>query len=395
MMHPVLHTLLYEYAAYACFLMVWAVHFCTALSYRRVARLVRKAQADGKATETATEEPISVILTAHNQAEALRRNLPAILEQEYDEFEVVVVNDASTDDTEDVLTQLELAYPHLRHTFTPADARYVSHKRLSLTLGIKSARHEWLLLTEADCRPLTPYWLRSMSRHFGPDIQMVLGYANYERDKRGLSHKAVFFNLFHQMQYLPWAMRHKAYRCSPDNLAYRKSLFMSHQGFASDVSLLEGATELLANRHSTNTNTAVALSPEAKIECALPVSAKQWRLKRTYYMETRRHFKGTFRYRLCFNLKQCVVPLFYLAAAAAAGWGAWHRQWIAVSVVAALTLLLCALKSVWFSRSARSLGERSYLLSFWWYELRLHVWHAYSLANHLFAPRNIFRRKPF
>ncbi len=395
MMHAVLHTLLYEYAAYACFLMVWAVHFCTALSYRRVARLVRQAQADGKATETATEEPISVILTAHNQAEALRRNLPAILEQEYDEFEVVVVNDASTDDTEDVLTQLELAYPHLRHTFTPADARYVSHKRLSLTLGIKSARHEWLLLTEADCRPLTPYWLRSMSRHFGPDIQMVLGYANYERDKRGLSHKAVFFNLFHQMQYLPWAMRHKAYRCSPDNLAYRKSLFMSHQGFASDVSLLEGATELLANRHSTNTNTAVALSPEAKIECALPVSAKQWRLKRTYYMETRRHFKGTFRYRLCFNLKQCVVPLFYLAAAAAAGWGAWHRQWIAVGVVAALTLLLCALKSVWFNRSARALGERSYLLSFWWYELRLHVWHAYSLASHLFAPRNIFRRKPF
>lgn len=395
MMHPVLHTLLYEYAAYACFLMVWAVHFCTALSYRRVARLVRQAQADGKATETATEEPISVILTAHNQAEALRRNLPAILEQEYDEFEVVVVNDASTDDTEDVLTQLELAYPHLRHTFTPADARYVSHKRLSLTLGIKSACHEWLLLTEADCRPLTPYWLRSMSRHFGPDIQMVLGYANYERDKRGLSRKAVFFNLFHQMQYLPWAMRHKAYRCSPDNLAYRKSLFMSHQGFASDVSLLEGATELLVNRHSTNTNTAVALSPEAKIECALPVSAKQWRLKRTYYMETRRHFKGTFRYRLCFNLKQCVVPLFYLAAAAAAGWGAWHRQWIAVGVVAVLTLLLCALKSVWFNRSARALGERSYLLSFWWYELRLHVWHAYSLANHLFAPRNIFRRKPF
>ena len=190
-------------------------------------------------------------------------------------------------------------------------------------------------------------------------------------------------------------MRHKAYRCSPDNLAYRKSLFMSHQGFASDVNLLEGATELLVNRHSTNTNTAVALSPEAKIECALPVSAKQWRLKRTYYMETRRHFKGTFRYRLCFNLKQCVVPLFYLAAAAAAGWGAWHRQWIAVGVVAVLTLLLCALKSVWFNRSARALGERSYLLSFWWYELRLHVWHAYSLANHLFAPRNIFRRKPF
>ena len=394
MMHAVLHTLLYEYAAYACFLMVWAVHFCTALSYRRVARLVRH-QTGEKATETATEEPISVILTAHNQADALRRNLPAILEQEYDEFEVVVVNDASTDDTEDVLTQLELAYPHLRHTFTPADARYVSHKRLSLTLGIKSARHEWLLLTEADCRPLTPYWLRSMSRHFGPDIQMVLGYANYERNKRGLSRKSVFFNLFHQMQYLPWAMRHKAYRCSPDNLAYRKSLFMSHQGFASDVSLLEGATELLVNRHSTTTNTAVALSPEAKIECVLPVSAKQWRLKRTYYMETRRHFKGTFRYRLCFNLKQCVVPLFYLAAAAAAGWGAWHKQWIAVGVVAALTLLLCALKSVWFNRSARALGERSYQLSFWWYELRLHVWHAYSLASHLFAPRNIFRRKPF
>lgn len=384
-----------EYAACACFLLVWAVHFCTALSYRRMARLVRQNDSDDGEWKAREDTPVSVVLMAHNQADALRRNLPAILEQEYNTFEVIVVNNASTDGTEDVLKELELTYPHLRHTFTPAGARYVSQKRLSLTLGIKSARYEWLLLTEADSRPLTPYWLRSMSHHFGPDIQMVLGYANYEPVKNRLMRKALFFNLFHQMQYLPWVLRHKAYRCHPSNLAYRKSLFMSHQGFASDVNLLEGAAELLVNRHSTKMNTAVELSPESRIACDRLGTGKQWRLKRLYYMETRRHFRNTFVYRLSFNLKQSVVPLFYAVVAAAAGWTAWQRQWVIMGAIVFLTLLLCLLKSVWFNRSVRALGERPYTLSFLWYEWRLHVWHAYSLACYLFAPRNIFRRKPF
>ena len=95
--------------------------------------------------------PLSVILCARNEAENLRKILPAILEQDYPQFEVIVINDASTDDTEDILGVMEEKYPHLYHSFTPESARYISHKKLALTLGIKASKHDWLVFTETNC----------------------------------------------------------------------------------------------------------------------------------------------------------------------------------------------------------------------------------------------------
>ena len=291
-MYPLI-TFLLENAAYAGFALTWAAHFCTARSYKRTARMVEQQETEAQSSDSRPKEAISVVIATHNQADALRSNLPRILEQEYERFEVIVVNNASTDDTEDVLKTLELKYANLHHTFTPSGARHISHKRLSLTIGIKAAQYEWLLLTEPDSRPCSPHWLSIMAGHFHDGIQIVLGYANYMPDKRLLSRKTIFFNLFHQMQYLPWATRHKAYRCNPANIAYRKSLFMAHKGFADDINLIGGVTELLVNRHSCVGNTAVSLHPDSKVECEDMTSGKQWRLKRTFYMETRRHFKKT------------------------------------------------------------------------------------------------------
>ena len=357
--------------------------------------MVRQQETETQTSDSRPKEAISVVIATHNQADALRRNLPRILEQEYERFEVIVVNDASTDDTEDILKTLELKYANLHHTFTPSGARHISHKRLSLTIGIKAAQYEWLLLTEPDSHPCSPHWLSTMAEHFHDGVQIVLGYANYMPDKRLLSRKAIFFNLFHQMQYLPWATRHKAYRCNPANIAYRKSLFMAHKGFADDINLIGGVTELLVNRHSRIGNTAVSLHPDSKVECESMTSGKQWRLKRTFYMETRRHFKKTWRYRLTFNLKQAVVPLFYCATALSLGWSVWRQQWAATAIISLLFVLLCVCKTVWFNRSARALGERPYRLSFLWYEMRLLGWHACSWMDYRTAPRTRFYRKAF
>lgn len=384
-----------EHAAYAGFLLTWAAHFFTALSYKRIARIVKQQQPGTPVAEHAPAEPISVVVVAHNQADALRRNLPLVLGQDYDNFEVIVVNNASNDDTEDVLKALELEYSNLHHTFTPAGARYISHKRLSLTIGIKAAQYEWVVLTEPDSRPCSPRWLSTMAGHFRDDIELVLGYANYAPEPKALCRKAAFFNLFHQMQYLPWAMRHKAYRCNPANVALRKSFFMAHKGFADDVNLIGGAMELFVNRHSRPSHTAVSLHPDGKVWCESVASGKQWRIKRSFYMETRRHFKKTWAYRLSFNLKQAIVPLFYLATALAAGWSVWQQQWVATGIISALFLLLCICKAVWFRRSARALGEPFSLLSFLWGEMRLHAWHARSWADYLAAPRSRFYRKAF
>lgn len=388
-------TVLLENAAYAGFTLAWAVHFFTARSYGRLARLMRKQKSEAKEANLPHEVPASVVIAAHNQAEQLRRNLPAILEQDYGEYEVIVVNNASTDDTEDVLKTLELKYPHLHHTFTPDSARHISHKRLSLTIGFKSAQHDWVVLTEADCRPVSSSWLKSLSRQFLPDTQIVLGYANYADRRNRLARKTIFFSLFHQMHYLPWATRHKAYRGNPANVAYRKDLFMSHKGFAGDINLISGAVELLVNRHSNADNTRVSLASETKVVRENIEPARLWRQKRMYYMETRRHFRKKWLYRRAFDLKQDTPSLFYLLTAAALAWSILQEEWIATGIVAFFFLLLMIWKTVQFNRSCRAIGERPYYFGLWWYELRIVWWHTCSALAYLFAPRRQFRRKAF
>ena len=127
--------------------------------------------------------PISVIICAREESENLRRNLGAVLEQDYPLFEVIVINDGNTDESEDYLTILEEKYPHLYHSFVPDSSRYISRKKLAVTLGIKASKYEWLVFTNANCMPQSNQWLRLMARNFTSRTQVVLGYSGYERGK--------------------------------------------------------------------------------------------------------------------------------------------------------------------------------------------------------------------
>lgn len=137
--------------------------------------------------------PVSVIICAREESENLRRNLTAVLEQDYPQFEVIVINDGDTDESEDYLTLLEEKYPHLYHSFVPDSSRYISRKKLAVTLGIKASKYDWLVFTEANCQPQSNQWLRLLARNFTSRTQVVLGYSGYERG-RGWLHKRIAFD---------------------------------------------------------------------------------------------------------------------------------------------------------------------------------------------------------
>ena len=147
--------------------------------------LYRKLYLHSKKTSKETDTPpLSVILVAKDSASDLKKNLPAILEQDYPEFEVIVIYDQSSDDEcEDVLKLFKDKYPNLHHSFIPDSARYISHKKLGITMGIKASHHEWLVFTEPNCRPSSNQWLRKMASNFTPTTDIVLGYSNYEKTK--------------------------------------------------------------------------------------------------------------------------------------------------------------------------------------------------------------------
>ena len=139
-------------------LLIWILAIIPAYQYGQLGRSLQKIDKKLDAVEEDLP-PLTVVIAAHNQAPALRRHLPVILNQDYARFEVIVIDMASTDETKDVLERLELQYAYLRHTHTPSSARDISVQRLALTLGFRAAAYDWVVMTRPDCEPISPHWL--------------------------------------------------------------------------------------------------------------------------------------------------------------------------------------------------------------------------------------------
>ena len=191
--------------------------------------------------------PVSVIICAKNEEANLRENLPLIMEQDYPEFEVLVVNDASTDGTEELLRDMKLRYPHLNTTSIVENVHIRQGKKLALTIGIKGATYDWVVLTDADCKPAGRKWLHTMQSNFSRDCHIVLGIGKYDRKKGLLNILIRFDTLYTALQYTGFAMAGHPYMGVGRNLAYRKSLFFNNKGFASHYELESGDDDLFIN----------------------------------------------------------------------------------------------------------------------------------------------------
>ena len=177
--------------------------------------------------------PVSVIICARNEEANLRANLPLILEQDYPEYEVVVVNDASADGTEDLLNDLQRQYSHLRSTFIRESDHIREGKKLALTIGIKAAKHDRLLLTDADYSPATNRWIYYMQQNFTGNNKIVLGYGGYRRGKGLVNLVSRYEAFFIALQYLSMSLAGHPYMGTGRNLAYRRALFFENRGCVS------------------------------------------------------------------------------------------------------------------------------------------------------------------
>ena len=306
--------------------------------------------------------PLSVILCARNEAENLRKILPAILEQDYPQFEVIVINDASTDETEDILGMMEEKYPHLYHSFTPESARYISHKKLALTLGIKASKHDWLVFTETNCMPASNQWLKLMARNFTPQTQIVLGYSGYDRTKGWLHKRTAFDTLFQSLRYLGFALAGKPYMGIGRNLAYRKELFFQQKGFSKYLNLQRGEDDLFINQLATPSNTRVETDINATTRINPVYRYKEWKEEKISYMATARYYQGIQRYLLGFETFSRL--LFYVSCIAGIASGVLNSHWLVAGIALLIWLLRFIMQIVVINQTAKEMGgNRKYYFS--------------------------------
>jgi glycosyltransferase involved in cell wall biosynthesis len=235
-------------------------------------------------------EPVSVIICAKNEAEHLEKFLKKVLEQEYPTFEVIVVNDCSSDETEMVLAQMKMRYKNLRYTNITEDKTFKHNKKLAISVGVKAAKYEVLVFTDADCYPESTKWLYNIQQGFGWNKEIVLGYGGFE-ERAGFLNKLIRFDsIFVAMNYLGFAKAGIPYMGVGRNLAYKKSLFFKNKGFATNYELNSGDDDLFVNETATKNNTKVIVTNESIVRTIPKETFDE------YYMQKRRHLTTASRY---------------------------------------------------------------------------------------------------
>ncbi len=227
--------------------------------------------------------PISVIISARNEYKNLNYNLPFILKQDYPDYEVIVVNDCSSDESEFILEEYEKAYPNFKVVTVNEHARFKTGKKFALTLGIKAAKHEHLLFTDADCMPASEQWISLMARNFVDQTQIVLGYSPYKKTSGFLNLFIRFETLKTAVNYLSAALCGDAYMGIGRNLCYTKTLFFKNKGFASHMHVMSGDDDLFVNQNATTDNLTIEIHPDAHTIS----TAKETFI--AYYKQKRRH----------------------------------------------------------------------------------------------------------
>ena len=235
--------------------------------------------------------PVSVVICAHNERHNLEKNLPDILSQDYDDFEVVVVNDCSDDETEELLTELSRLNPALKIVHLRQSLNFFRSKKFPLSMGIKSARNEILLLTDADCSPVGKKWITEMVRGYQKnDTEVVLGYGPYTKTKSLLNLLIRFDTLQIAMQYLSLALIGRPYMGVGRNLSYHKSLFLKHKGFTAHYNIPSGDDDLFISQVASKKNINIVIREDARMFSMPKQSFSSWITQKRRHLSTSSYY---------------------------------------------------------------------------------------------------------
>lgn len=236
--------------------------------------------------------PISVIVCAKNEEENVIKYIPLLLEQNYPDFEIVLIDDASSDNTLDIFEEFEKQNSNVRLVKVKNNEAFWGNKKYALTLGIKAAKKEYLLFTDADCYPTSKDWITAMTSQFTQQRTMVLGYGSYEKIANSFLNKIIRFEtLLTALQYFSWARIGKPYMGVGRNLAYKKEEFFNVNGFIDHIQVRSGDDDLFVNQAANSQNIAISYSPESFTASKPKTSYSEWFIQKRRHVATAKFYK--------------------------------------------------------------------------------------------------------
>ncbi|WP_199269918.1 glycosyltransferase [Algibacter sp. L1A34] len=248
---------------------------------------------------------VSVIICAKNEAENLKTFIPSIINQDYPEFEIVLINDGSYDETLDVLENFAKKHNNIKIVDVKSIEAFWGNKKYALTLGIKASKHDYLLFTDADCEPVSKHWIKEMSAYFSNEKSIILGYGGYSKIKYSFLNKLIRFEtVMTAVQYFSFAKLGMPYMGVGRNLAYTKNEFFKANGFIKHIKVRSGDDDLFINQVANSKNTAINFSNNSFTTSIPKSNFKAW------YKQKRRHVSTAHLYK---SKHKFLLGLFYLS----------------------------------------------------------------------------------
>lgn len=354
----------------AVFCVSWLVQVILQLSVNRQVLSRCKSEKRHEDVTFTDEKPgVSVVVYAHNQGEALMRNLPSLLDNDYPNFEVIVVDDMSRDETQDVLTIMEQRSDNLIHTKVTDKVRTMSHRKLALLLGVKAAHNDIIITTTAQCAPAGKEWISSMVRNFTSWTDFVLGPVVFE-GRTGLVARFCQYDLFQRMvQLFGLTLAIRPFAGWGNNMAFRKHLLFdnNNKAFHSHLNIHPGEDDLFVAAMGRKGGVAVECTPESLIINQDSPLKKAWsrdRLNRAF--TGKRYAFGPMFVKGLDTLTRylCVLPGLALVVLSAIS-----LDWVMLAVALVLLIGRMALNVSLAYLTSKELGIHRYLLSPIFYDL--------------------------
>ncbi len=257
--------------------------------------------------------PVSVIICAKNEAKNLKKHLPFFLEQEYPKFELILINDSSSDKTLKVMEKFRSEHSNIKVVDVKNIEAFWGNKKYALTLGIKVASYNTLLFSDADCKPVSKHWIKEMSSHFSNSKSIVIGYGAYKKQPNSFLNKLIRFEtLLTAVQYFSYAKMGQPYMAVGRNLAYTKITFFEARGFMNHMNIKSGDDDLFVNQIANASNTSVCYTKESFTESIPKKTYNEWLSQKRRHVSTAKYYKTKNKFLLTiFYLSQL---LFYILA---------------------------------------------------------------------------------
>lgn len=342
---------------------------------------------DAQDGEAASEWPgVSVVLTVDDEGESLKANLPKWLSQSYGgNYQVIVVvsgNDSLVDNTLKQYRDNDRLYT----TFIPSSSRYMSRKKLAVTVGVKAAKYNWILLSEVDSYPSSDKLAASFSEKCADDVDIVLGYTKFDGDIKDVRRFDSTYNLYRQLAHAQYG---RAWGYSGCAIMLRKKMFIDGKGFDGNLKYARGEYDFLANKFSNDVNTSVFCSHEDMV-VRQPLSNKGWRNKVLNYIAIRKTLQGSVSARLVFNATMWSMSLCNICVLALAAFSIYTSRWALLAAACVSLLVSVALRMFVLSRSLRAYLDDMSSLKMWLFEQTMPFRNALRLLRYKRADKYDF-----